>query len=225
MTTPSLNLYSDTYKHKGLRKQLVSELAEKGIVAPKVLEAISQLPRHFFLDQEFEDHAYIDKAFPINSGQTISQPYTVAFQSQLLDIKKGDKILEIGTGSGYQAAILNMCGAEVFSIERIEDLHLKSKAIMSFFNLKANLKLGDGTQGWKEFAPFDKIIVTAGTPKIPNILINQLKVGGFIILPYGKNKEVQNMTKITRITETDLKTEVFSQFAFVPLIGKEAWEE
>ncbi len=168
----------DNYRHKGLRKQLVDGLREKGIRSESVLEAINKIPRHFFLDKVFVKQAYTNMAFQIGAGQTISHPYTVAFQSQLLDIKKGDKVLEIGTGSAYQTAVLCELGAKVFSIERQKELYLKSKQIIPKLNFNPKLKYGDGYVGWPTYAPFDKIIVTCGAPFIPEDLKTQLKVGG-----------------------------------------------
>ncbi len=191
----------DTYKHQGQRKNLVKELISKGITDKNVQNAILEIPRHLFIDPEFESYAYQDVAFPIASGQTISQPYTVAYQTQMLEIKTGDKVLEIGTGSGYQAAVLCFLGAELYSIERIEKLHLKAQKILSELNFSAHLILDDGTKGANNFAPFDKIIVTAGAPHIPMSYVNQLKIGGKIIIPVGKTKEDQKMILATKTDE------------------------
>ncbi|MBV6654349.1 MAG: protein-L-isoaspartate(D-aspartate) O-methyltransferase [Mameliella sp.] len=208
----------DTYRHKGMRRKLVDQLISKGIKDEKILQAISALPRHFFLDKAFEEWAYQDKPFPIGNEQTISQPYTVAYQTQLLDVKKREKILEIGTGSGYQAGILGMLGARVYTIERQELLHHRAKKLLDHLKL-GNIRcyLRDGYKGLPEFAPFDKILVTAGASEIPNPLIEQLKVGGQLIIPVGKQSQ-----KMLRITKTDedrnLKTEQFSNFKFVPFL-------
>ncbi|NRA52081.1 MAG: protein-L-isoaspartate(D-aspartate) O-methyltransferase [Phaeodactylibacter sp.] len=201
-----------------MRRKLVDQLISKGIKDEKILQAISALPRHFFLDKAFEEWAYQDKPFPIGNEQTISQPYTVAYQTQLLDVKKREKILEIGTGSGYQAGILGMLGARVYTIERQELLHHRAKKLLDHLKL-GNIRcyLRDGYKGLPEFAPFDKILVTAGASEIPNPLIEQLKVGGQLIIPVGKQSQ-----KMLRITKTDedrnLKTEQFSNFKFVPFL-------
>ena len=183
---------SDTFKHKGLRKKLVDKIQLKGITDKQVLEAIGKIPRHFFLDAAFEEFAYQDKPFPIGAGQTISQPFTVAFQTQLLNIKKGDKVLEIGTGSGYQACVLVEMGAKVFSIERHKSLYTKTKQFLVELNYFPRLFFGDGYKGLPTYAPFDKIIVTAGAPTVPEDLLSQLKIGGMLLIPLGEN--VQTMT-------------------------------
>jgi len=214
----------DTYKHKGLREKLVKELILKGISDKNVLDAILNIPRHFFISPEFEHYAYQDAAFPISSGQTISQPYTVAYQTQLLEIKKDEKVLEIGTGSGYQAAILITIGALLTSIERIEKLHIGAKNILGQLNLKANLICGDGTLGEASYAPYDKIIVTAGAPMIPMHLVNQLKIGGKIIIPIGKTQALQKMVLAEKLDEGKVAHQVLGDFKFVPLIGKNGWQ-
>ena len=214
----------DTYQHKGQRKNLVKELKNKGITDLKVLAAINTIPRHWFIPAEFERFAYQDNAFPIEKGQTISQPYTVAYQTQLLEIKKSDKILEIGTGSGYQAAVISFLGAELYSIERIEELYKKSKIILDQLKLPARLILGDGTLGLPEFAPFDKIIVTAGAPNIPASYINQLKIGGKIVIPVGKNQEDQKMVLAIKQKDGSIKHSILGDFKFVPLIGSQGWK-
>jgi len=214
----------DTYKHKGLREKLVKELILKGISDKTVLDAILNIPRHFFISPEFEHYAYQDAAFPISSGQTISQPYTVAYQTQLLEIKKDEKVLEIGTGSGYQAAILITIGALLTSIERIEKLHIGAKNILGQLNLKANLICGDGTLGEASYAPYDKIIVTAGAPMIPMHLVNQLKIGGKIIIPIGKTQALQKMVLAEKLDEGKVAHQVLGDFKFVPLIGKNGWQ-
>ena len=214
--------YEDSFKHKGLRKRLIIELQQKGIHSKVVLEAINKVPRHFFLDAIFLEHAYEDKAFPIGNGQTISQPYTVAFQSQLLELKPGDKVLEIGTGSGYQCCVLIELGAEVYTIETVAPLHEKAKFYLQNLGYKAHFYLGDGTLGLPNIAPFDKIIVTAGAPVVPESLVNQLKVGGILVIPVGDQK-LQKMLRIIKTSATEFKQEILGDFAFVPLKGKEGW--
>ena len=210
----------DTYRHKGMRRRLVEELASKGITDKAVLEVMNTIPRHFFLDNAFEEMAYQDKAFAIGEDQTISQPYTVAFQTQLLEVQKRDKILEIGTGSGYQASVLAMLGARVFTIERIKVLHLKAKNIFEILQLKGiRSYFKDGYKGLAEFSPFDKIIITAAAPEIPPRLIEQLKVGGYMIIPYGNQDEGQKMMRLTKLSEEGaLKEEIFGNFRFVPML-------
>lgn len=208
----------DNYLHKGLRKQLVQSLREKGIRDEKVLEAIEAIPRHFFLDPAFERIAYEDRAFPIAANQTISQPYTVAYQSQLLEIKKFDKILEIGTGSAYQACVLAELGAMVYTIERQKALY---DFIGQFFFLKnyPNIKrfYGDGFEGLPSFAPFDKVIVTAAAPYIPPKLIEQLKPGGLAVIPVG-NESGQKMMRISKDKEGKVQEEELGDFIFVPML-------
>jgi protein-L-isoaspartate(D-aspartate) O-methyltransferase len=194
----------DSFKHKGLRNKLIEELSEKGIIDSGVLNAISKIPRHLFMDSGFIDHAYQDKAFPIGSGQTISQPFTVAFQTQLLEIKKGNKILEIGTGSGYQAAVLCEMGAKVYTIERIRELFRKTSSFLPSINYYPKKMIyGDGYEGLEEEAPFDGIIVTAGASKIPEKLLLQLKVGGRMVVPIGEN--VQKMVLYIKKSETNFE--------------------
>ncbi len=174
----------DTYRHQGKRQQLVKTVKKKGITDKNVLTAIGKIPRHLFMDSSFEDHAYQDKAFPIAADQTISQPYTVAFQTQLLEVKKGEKVLEIGTGSGYQTAVLCELGAKVYSIERQHELYKKTKTFLNKIGYRPKyLSFGDGYKGLPEYAPFDKIIVTAGAPEVPKDLLGQLKVGGKMVIP------------------------------------------
>lgn len=213
----------DTYLHKGKRRALVNELRAKGIKSEKVLEAINTLPRHFFFDTALISHAYEDKAFPIGEGQTISQPYTVAFQTELLEVKPGDKILEIGTGSGYQGSILHLLGAEVYTIEYQKKLFESTQRFLKRIGIEMHLFYGDGTGGLPQFAPFDKIIVTAGAPVVPEALIQQLKIGGILVIPVGDRKR-QAMVKITKKSAKDIVKEEFDGFAFVPLLGKEGWK-
>ncbi|WP_436518048.1 protein-L-isoaspartate(D-aspartate) O-methyltransferase [Ekhidna sp. To15] len=212
----------DTYKHKGLRKQLVSEIAKKGITDKAVLSAIGKIPRHYFFDKIFDTHAYEDKAFPIESGQTISQPYTVAFQSQLLQVKPGDKILEIGTGSGYQAAVLVELGADVYTIEYQKKLYQKVIRFLPKLGYQPHMYQGDGSKGMHRFAPYDGIIVTAGAPTIPEELIQQLKIGGRLVIPVGNN-DIQSMVLIQKIDENKIKKKQFDHFSFVPLRGDKGW--
>uniref|UniRef100_UPI00404826E9 protein-L-isoaspartate(D-aspartate) O-methyltransferase n=1 Tax=Algoriphagus sp. TaxID=1872435 RepID=UPI00404826E9 len=212
----------DTYLHKGKRKALVAELRKKGIQNESVLEAINMLPRHFFFDTALISHAYEDKAFPIGEGQTISQPYTVAFQSSLLEVIPGDKILEIGTGSGYQASILHLLGAEVISIEYQKKLFEHTSRFLQRLGIQLQLFYGDGTGGVPAHAPYDKIIVTAGAPVVPEALIQQLKIGGILVIPIG-DRSKQAMVKITKKSATEIQREEFDGFAFVPLLGKEGW--
>lgn len=212
----------DSYKHKGMRKQLVDELRTKGITDQRVLDAINKIPRHFFLDSSFLEHAYQDKAFRIEAGQTISQPFTVAFQSQLLEIKKGDKVLEIGTGSGYQTCVLLELGAEVYTIETQKVLHQKSSSFLRQMGYKAQFFLGDGTIGLKQFSPFDKIIVTAGAPQVPEAYMEQMKIGGVLVIPVGDDKK-QIMVRIKKIQENEFSKENFGDFKFVKLLGQDGW--
>ena len=207
----------DSYKHKGLRKNLVDTIREKGIVSEDVLEAIGRIPRHLFLDSSFLEFAYQDKPFPIGSGQTISQPYTVAFQTELLEITPGDKVLEIGTGSGYQACVLEELGAKVFSIERQKKLYLRTKAFLSELGYKARLFYGDGYKGLPAFAPFDKILVTAGAPQLPEALTAQLKIGGMIVIPVGRG-DIQLMYRYIKEADGHIREENHGTFRFVPLL-------
>jgi protein-L-isoaspartate(D-aspartate) O-methyltransferase len=207
----------DTFKHKGKRQQLAAIVAAKGVKDKKVLEAIKSIPRHLFMDSSFEDHAYQDKAFPIAADQTISQPYTVAFQTELLEIKRGNTVLEIGTGSGYQTAVLCELGAKVYSIERQQELYKKTKLFLSKIGYRPKyLSFGDGYKGLPEYAPFDKIIVTAGAPYVPNALLSQLKVGGHLVIPIGEN--VQIMTLFIRKSNKEFDKKEYGDFRFVPLL-------
>ena len=209
---------TDNYKQQGKRLQLVKQLKDKGIYDEKVLNAINSIPRHLFMDSSFEDFAYQDKAFPISSGQTISQPYTVAFQTQLLQPQPGEKILEIGTGSGYQTSVLCMMKAKVYTIERQIKLYKKTSLLLNKLNFHPKqMTYGDGYKGWKEFAPFDKILVTAGAPYLPKTLMAQLKIGGKMIIPLGD--ENQKMTAITRKSATDFDRKTHGDFRFVPLMS------
>jgi protein-L-isoaspartate(D-aspartate) O-methyltransferase len=207
----------DTPKHKGLRNQLVDTLKEKGITDTSVLEAIRKIPRHLFLDSSFENFAYQDKAFPIGAGQTISQPYTVAFQSQLLEVKKEDKILEIGTGSGYQTAVLCLMGAKVYSVERQNELFKKTSLLLPKMGIRPKyMSFGDGYKGLPNYAPFDSIIVTAGASFIPQALMSQLKVGGRLVIPLGEEEQI--MTMLIRKNETQFEKHEYGTFRFVPLL-------
>lgn len=207
----------DTAKHQGLRNQLVTLLEQKGIADKNVLDAIRKIPRHLFLNSSFEDFAYQDKPFPIGAGQTISQPYTVAFQSELLQVKKDDKILEIGTGSGYQTAVLCTMGAKVYSIERQNELFKTTSILLPKLGIRPkHLSFGDGYKGLPNYAPFEAIIVTAGAPFIPQPLMAQLKIGGRLVIPVGE--DVQVMTLLIRKTETQFEKHEFGDFRFVPLL-------
>ena len=207
----------DTAKHQGLRNQLANLLQQKGITDITVLDAIKKIPRHLFLNSSFEDYAYQDKAFPIGAGQTISQPYTVAFQSQLLEVKKEHKILEIGTGSGYQTAVLCTMGAKVFSVERQKELFKQTSVLFPKLGIRPkHLSFGDGYKGLPAYAPFDSIIVTAGAPFIPQPLMAQLKIGGRLVIPLGE--DVQIMTLLIRKNETQFEKHEFGEFRFVPLL-------
>jgi protein-L-isoaspartate(D-aspartate) O-methyltransferase len=208
----------DQYRHKGLRKKLVDEVRSKGITDERVLEALMNVPRHFFLDSAFAQQAYVDKAFPISAGQTISQPYTVAYQTQLLQCKPFDKVLEIGTGSGYQCAVLAAMGAQVFTIERQKQLFDSNKDfayLRSFPNIK--FFYGDGFEGLPSYAPFDKVIVTAAAPFIPSKLIEQMKIGGMMVIPVDEGN-LQRMLRITKVSETETFEEKFDRFSFVPML-------
>ena len=210
-------LVTDTYRHKGLRKRMVDALRRRGISDEALLTAMNAVPRHFFLDKAFEEHAYEDKPFPIGHEQTISQPFTVAYQTALLDIKPGDRVLEIGTGSGYQAAILAALGAKVYTVERQEALYFSAKKLlaeMGFTSVKCYFR--DGTKGLPEYAPYHKIVVTAGAPVVPEALKQQLAVGGILVIPVGE--EVQYMYRIERISETEHKEEMLDAFRFVPFL-------
>lgn len=207
----------DTFTHKGMRNRLVETLKKKGIVDTKVLQAINTVPRHLFMDSGFVDHAYADKAFPIAADQTISQPYTVARQTELLEIKKDDKILEIGTGSGYQTAILLELQADVYSIERQNELFKKTKLFLSKLGYRPKkLIFGDGYKGYESDAPYDGVIVTAGAPTVPKPLLAQLKIGGRLVIPVGDKTQI--MTVIIRTSATEFEKTEYGEYRFVPLL-------
>lgn len=207
----------DLPRHHGQRRKLLELLKSKGIVAQEVLDAMQRVPRHVFLDSSFEQFAYQDKAFPIGAEQTISQPYTVAFQSQILEVKKGMKVLEIGTGSGYQTAVLLELGAKVYSIERQQALFHPTKLLLTKLGYRPQLKFGDGYKGLPTFAPFQRILVTAGAPEVPNALLAQLEIGGMLVIPVGEKEQV--MKRYIRLSETDFKVENHGNFKFVPMLG------
>ncbi len=208
----------DTFRHKGLRQILVDKIRKKGISDESVLRMINEIPRHLFLDNAFVQFAYQDKPFPIGAGQTISQPYTVAFQTQLLELNPYEKVLEVGTGSGYQAAVLIGMEANVYTIERQKELFQKTKEFLPELGYNCNFYYGDGYKGLEQFAPFDKIIVTCGAPTIPEDLIRQLKVGGRMVAPIGEG-EVQVMNLIEKISETETKITTHGEFSFVPMLN------
>ncbi|MGZ3837998.1 MAG: protein-L-isoaspartate(D-aspartate) O-methyltransferase [Flavisolibacter sp.] len=211
--------FEDSYRHKGLRKKLIDIIKGKGITDEKVLEAMDRIPRHFFLDSAFDEVAYEDKAFPIAEQQTISQPYTVAYQSQLLEVKPFDKVLEIGTGSTYQSAVLAELGAQVYTIERQKKIFESNKKFQ-FIKKYPNIKFfyGDGYEGLPTFAPFDKVLITAAAPDVPQKLVSQMKVGGMMVIPVGSG-EVQIMKRLIKQPDGSLKEEVYEQFSFVPMLG------
>jgi protein-L-isoaspartate(D-aspartate) O-methyltransferase len=216
-------MLEDNYRHKGLRKKLVDTIRAKGIKDEAVLNAINNIPRHLFLDSSFLNFAYQDQAFPIGSGQTISQPYTVAFQTELLEVAKGEKVLEVGTGSGYQACVLAEMGAKVFTIERQKKLFDKTKKLLEnlkYFSIKTFY--GDGYKGLPTFGPFDKVIVTAGAPVVPNDLLMQLKIGGRLVIPVDLENDYQEMILIKRVSETEYERQSHGKFRFVPLLSDKA---
>lgn len=210
--------FEDTYRHKGLRKKLVELIRSKGIKDEKILDALNKIPRHFFLDSAFDEVAYEDRAFPIAEKQTISQPYTVAYQTQLLEVKPFEKILEIGTGSAYQASVLAELGAQVFTIERQKKLYENNKTFQ-FLKKYTNIKFfyGDGYEGLPTYAPFDKILVTAAAPEIPSKLVQQLKPIGMMVIPEGTG-EVQLMKRVAKLESGEIKIEIFDRFSFVPML-------
>jgi len=213
----------DSFKHRGRRKRLVEALRNKGITDENVLGAISKVPRHFFFPKDFWDDAYEDKAFPIGSGQTISQPYTVAFQTQLLNVQPGSTVLEIGTGSGYQAAVLAQLGAEVYTIERVEDLFRTTSQLFAKLKLPIHCFLGDGTIGLASKGPFDGIVVTAGGNSLAEQLKVQLRTGGRLVVPMG-DRSIQKMVLIKKVVENKYDRTEHGEFKFVPLLGKYGWE-
>ena len=216
-------MVEDSYKHQGMRRRLIQKLREKGIESEKVLGVMGKIPRHIFFENAFLEHAYQDKAFPIGHGQTISQPYTVAFQSQLLKIEEGDKVLEIGTGSGYQAMVLHDLGAKLYTIEYQEPLYERTRHFLPQLGYKKiHFFYGDGSKGLAAHAPFNKIIVTAGAPTVPNSLVAQLTIGGCLVIPVGDNS-TQQMLRLTKTSERKISKEIFSNFSFVPLKGDEGW--
>ena len=215
-------LLEDNIKYQHRRKVLVAALRDRGIRDERVLEAIEKVPRHFFFNSDFIEYAYEDSAFPIGEGQTISQPYTVAYQTELLNVQKNDKVLEIGTGSGYQSCILLVLGAKVFTVEYNKVLYERTKGLLARIGYHPRTFLGDGTKGLASFQPYDKILVTAGAPIIPSSLICQLKEKGTLVIPLG-DQEGQVMTRITKIDAHRLKKETFSRFKFVPLLGEEGY--
>jgi len=216
-----LEMVNDTYRHKGLRRQLSGLLKEKGIENEEVLRAIEAVPRHLFLNSSFIERAYEDIAFPIGAGQTISRPHTVAFQTELLELKKGEKVLEIGTGSGYQTSVLLEMGVKVFTIERQKTLFDLTKTFLPSIGYNPKFFYGDGYKGLPIFAPFDKIIITAGAPIVPDALLDQLKVGGIMIIPLGD--KVQIMTMIKKIAPKKFEMVEYGEFKFVPLLENKDW--
>lgn len=212
----------DNFRHKGLRRKLAESIRRKGIKDEAVLKAIDKIPRHLFLDSGFLEFAYEDKPFPIGSGQTISQPYTVAFQTELLEIKKGDKVLEIGTGSGYQACVLAEMGAKVFTIERQKKLYQKTKELLPKIGYRTiKCFYGDGNKGVTSFAPFDKILITAAAPEVSGDLISQLKPGGLLVVPYGSG-DVQQMIRLRKTESGEIEQKEFGSFRFVPMLKNKA---
>ncbi len=210
--------------HEKSRQELVNRLMSKGITDPEVLKAINNVERHKFLPKALEFHAYKDIALPIGCEQTISQPYTVAFMTQELQLKEGQKVLEIGTGSGYQAAILTNMGMKVYTIERQHDIYSLTRKLFDELGLRIYAKYGDGTIGWSEFAPYDGIIVTAASPDVPKSLKSQLAIGGRLVIPVG-NKSTQTMKTLLRVDQEEYQVKEHSAFTFVPLIGREGWKE
>ncbi len=218
-----MSQFADLYKHKGMRRRLVRKLRVKGIEDDQVLRAIEAVPRHAFLDTAFQEHAYQDKAFQIGEGQTISQPYTVAFQSQLLRVQPGTRVLEIGTGSGYQCSVLLALGAEVYSIEYNEVLHHRARATLHQLGYAPTLVHGDGSQGWPAHAPYDGIIVTAGAPTVPDALVAQLAPGGRLVIPVG-DRQQQEMLLLTKASDGQMSRKSYNCFSFVPLLGQDGWQ-
>ena len=216
------SMSEDNFKHQGMRRKLIDGIRNKGIKDEKVLDALMQVPRHYFLDKAFLNQAYEDNAFKIGAGQTISQPYTVAYQTSLLEIKKGESVLEIGTGSGYQTCVLLELGARVYTIERQKELFDKAKKFLPEIGYAPKIFYGDGYKGLPSFAPFDKILVTCGAPFIPEDLIAQLKVGGIMVIPVGAG-EVQIMTRILKTSESNYEKQELQHFRFVPMLEDREW--
>lgn len=214
--------FIDNYRERGARKQLVEQLKRRGIEDKRVLTAIGKVPRHYFFDETFWNQAYRDIAFPIGDGQTISQPYTVAYQTELLHIERGDRVLEIGTGSGYQTCILLELGADVYTIERQQNLYNRTTQVLPYMGYKPHFFLGDGSKGIPKHAPYDKILVTAGAPFVPDIMLKQLRIGGLLVIPVGGEKE-QKMVTILRVGEHEYERIELDTFRFVPLVGDSAW--
>lgn len=212
----------DTYKHKGLRKRLIEELIHKGVKDEAVLQAMLHVPRHYFFDKDFEDFAYEDKAYPIADGQTISQPYTVAIQSSLLQLRPGMKVLEIGTGSGYQAAVLAEMKARLYSVERKKSLYQKAQYLLNNLGYDVQIWYGDGSQGWPTHAPYDRIIVTAGAPEVPQAYLEQLKPNGILVIPVG-DQDNQRMMRVIKHEVGTIEKQDHGPFRFVPLIGNDGW--
>lgn len=215
-------MLGDTPKLQGLRERLVQLLKQKGIKSEAVLQAIRKVPRHYFLPEMFAEESYQDHAMPIGEGQTISQPFTVARQTELLQPEAGMKILEIGTGSGYQCAVLCALSLKVYSVERNANLHHEAKAVINRLGYKPRLKCGDGTLGWDTFAPYDRILVTAGSPNIPEELVKQLAPGGKLVIPVG-DRNTQIMKRVTKTGDGQIQVESLEPFSFVPLIGRQGW--
>lgn len=213
-------MQEDTYRHKGMRQNLVQVLKDKGITDVNVLDAIGTVPRHVFIESTFVEFAYQDKAFPIGSGQTISQPFTVAMQSQLLNVTKGMKVLEIGTGSGYQACVLAQMGAKVFTIERQRNLYMKTKPFLAEFPYNIKTFLGDGNKGLPNYGPFDRVLITAAAPEIPQALVDQLKTGGIMVIPLNDETDAtkQRMLRLTKQTDGTMLREEFGDCRFVPML-------
>ncbi len=213
-------MQQDTFRHKGMRQRLITELRKKGVADEAVLGAIGSVPRHCFLDSVFDTRAYQDVAFPIGEGQTISRPLTVAQQSVLIEIFTGAKVLEVGTGSGYQSLVLDRLGAEVYSIERQRNLYMKTKSLLADFNSGVHCFYGDGYRGLPQYAPYDRILVTCGAADFPTELFAQLKVGGIMVIPLGSPTQV--MTKVVRKTETDMEVTEHGDFSFVPMLSRKS---
>lgn len=223
MPPPLFPMHADSYRHRGLRRTLVAELRRKGIHDEQVLTALATVPRHLFFESAFQEHAYQDKAFPIGEGQTISQPYTVAYQTQLLNLGPHERVLEIGTGSGYQCCVLLHLTPHVYSIEYQPVLFERAQRKLASLHQSPHLFCGDGSLGLPNHAPFDKILVTAGSPNIPRTLLHQLRIGGALVIPVG-DAQVQRMMRVVRESEEGFSREVFEEFRFVPLLGKAGWQ-